>query len=114
MRLYRVATLASQPVAAVVGGPGTFNLPQSGVVSRGALFIANTTSNLVHLWRDAADAAAGRTADVLLGATSVTPVPPPRITENTFFWPGAAAFDGSYLWVGEFKFSNRILRFSVR
>ncbi|MBI4502715.1 MAG: hypothetical protein HY700_16335, partial [Gemmatimonadetes bacterium] len=33
VRLYRVATLASQPVAAVVGGPGTFNLPQSGVVS---------------------------------------------------------------------------------
>jgi len=114
VRLYRVATLATQASAAVVGGPGTFNLPQSGVVARGSLFIANTTSNLVHVWRDAADAAAGRPADVLLGATSATPVPPPRIGQNTFFWPGASAFDGSYLWVGEFKFSNRIVRFSVR
>ncbi len=30
------------------------------------------------------------------------------------FWPGAVAFDGSYLLVGEFKFSGRVLRCSLR
>jgi hypothetical protein len=58
------------------------------------------------------DAVAGRTPDVVLG--DANPAAPPRITERTLFWPGAPAFDGSYLWVGEFKFSGRILRFSVR
>jgi len=36
----------------------------------------------------------------------------PELTRNQFFWPGAIAFDGTYLWVGEFKFSGRLLRFS--
>lgn len=29
------------------------------------------------------------------------------------FRPASVAFDGSYAWVGEFKFPGRILRFSV-
>lgn len=38
----------------------------------------------------------------------------PRTGQSTFFWPGVPAFDGSYLWLGEYKFSNRLLRFTVR
>jgi hypothetical protein len=37
-----------------------------------------------------------------------------RIGRDKLFWPGALAFDGGYLWVGEFKFSTRILRFRPR
>jgi hypothetical protein len=37
----------------------------------------------------------------------------PETGRSTLFWPGAPVFDGSYLWLGEFKFSNRLLRFSI-
>ncbi len=114
VRLYRVSTLATQPEYATVGGVGTFNLPQSATVARGSLFVSATNFNVVHGWRDAGDAALGRPADLIIGASAATPVPPPRITQRTLFWPGGVAFDGSYLWVGEFKFSNRLLRYTVR
>lgn len=32
---------------------------------------------------------------------------------NMLFLPGSLAWDGAHLWVGEFKFSTRILRFSL-
>jgi hypothetical protein len=114
VRLFRVSELRDGATGTAVGGAGTFNLPQHGLVARGALFVANTTSNVVHAWRDAASAAAGRPADVILGSPDGQLVQPPRIGRSTFFWPGAIAFDGAYLWVGEFKFSNRILRFTAR
>jgi hypothetical protein len=98
----------------IVGGPGTFNLPQGGQVARGSLFVSSTNNNVVHVWRDVANAAAGRPADVILGAASATPVPAPAIGTATFFWPGAIAWDGSHLWIGEHKFSNRLLVFGAR
>jgi hypothetical protein len=113
VRLYRVDQLAASASYAEVGGVGTFNLPQEGHVERGSLFVANTTSNIVHVWRDVAAAAAGQPPDVILGAATATPHPP-RTGASTLFWPGTVAFDGSYVWVGEFKFSNRIVRYSVR
>jgi hypothetical protein len=30
------------------------------------------------------------------------------------FWPGGLSFDGAYLWTGEYKFSGRLLRCSLR
>lgn len=114
VRLYRVADLASNPEPMIVGGPGTFNRPQDAQVSRGSLFVSSTPNNVVHVWRDAASAAAGRPADVILGALAASPVPPPALGTSTFFWPGAIAWDGNYLWVGEYKFSNRLLRFAAR
>ncbi len=36
----------------------------------------------------------------------------PWIGPDTLFYPAALAFDGTYLWVAEFKFSERLLRFS--
>lgn len=34
-------------------------------------------------------------------------------SEDRLFMPAFLGFDGSFLWVGEFKFSNRLLRYSV-
>ena len=48
---------------------------------------------------------------VILGADSLADTSP-GIGPDTLFYPGALAFDGTYLWVGEFKFSERLLRFS--
>lgn len=77
----------------------------------GALFVADTNSNRVLGWRDAADACNGRMRDAVLGASDLAPRTP-AIGQDTLFWPGAVAFDGRRLWVAEFKFSNRILRFT--
>ena len=38
----------------------------------------------------------------------------PRTGKASLFWPACAAYDGTYLWLGEFKFSERLLRFSPR
>jgi hypothetical protein len=109
--LFEIAKLPSASAGRVVGGAGRFNLPQGAKLAKGGLMIASTNFNQVHLWRRVEDAAAGRSADVLLGDSD--PSAPPRATADAFFWPGVPAFDGSYLWVGEFKFSGRLLRFSV-
>lgn len=89
------------------------NLPQSVIASHGHLFVADTCFNRVLVWRDIEDAITGNNPDVILGAETLDEVAP-EIGRNKLFWPGAVAFDGSFLWVGEFKFSERLLRFSVQ
>lgn len=107
--IYRVADLASPPRQV----PARFNLPEMALVARGALLVAETPANRVHVWKDVSSALAGREPDAVLGAPGREPVAP-SIARDRLFWPGALAFDGSYLWVGEFKFSGRLLRYSVR
>lgn len=112
IRLFEVAKLSSSATGVAVGGVGKFNLPQAATLARGGLYVASTNFNQVHAWRKVDDAVAGKSADVVLGGPNL--LAPPRTTASTFFWPGVPAFDGSYLWVGEFKFSGRLLRLSVR
>jgi len=109
----RVVTQApsANPVA-TIGGPGKFNLPQNAIIAHGSLFIADTGFNRVYVWRNIADAVSGKSADVVLGKTGADATP--LQLKDALFWPVGLAFDGSYLWVGEFKFGNRLLRFSVR
>lgn len=107
--IFAVANLSSNSQAVSLGGPGKFNLPQNALVSQGHLFIADTNNNKVYIWKNIENAIAGREAEVVLGGNKI-----PQIGKNTLFWPGSLAFDGSFLWVGEYKFSERLLRFSVR
>ena len=87
------------------------NLPQGVTLAGGGLFIPDANANRVLAWRDARDAAAGANPDAVQGVTDLQPRKP-AIGQTTMFWPGAVAYDGQRLWVGEFKFSNRILRFT--
>lgn len=107
--LYDVSTLE---FVATVGGVGTFNLPQYALVADGHLFVADTGFNRVHVWEDIQKAIEGLSAEVLLGTQSSDEYDP-AIGQDSLFWPASLAFDGSYLWVGEFKFSGRILRFDI-
>jgi hypothetical protein len=90
---------------------GSVNLPQAATIAGGHFFVADTGHNQVEVWWSLDDALAGRPSDLVLGADDRNEKVP-ELTRNQFFWPGAIAFDGTYLWVGEFKFSGRLLRFS--
>ncbi|MBI4553665.1 MAG: hypothetical protein HY710_15480 [Candidatus Latescibacteria bacterium] len=91
-------------------GPRMFNGVGEAVAAEGHLFVAEGF-NRVHVWRRIEDALTGKWADVLLGQRDVESIRP-EIGRNRLHTPAALSFDGRYLWVGETKFSERILRFS--
>jgi len=101
-------TPSSQPRS--IGGAGQFNLPQHAMAAGGRLFVADTVFNRVHIWNGIDGALEGRSADVVLGQADRRPA----TRRDGLFWPGALSFDGSYLWLGEYKFSGRVLRFSLQ
>jgi hypothetical protein len=110
--LYRIDGLSADSKPVTIGGVGKFNLPQNAIVSKGSLFIADTGFNQVNIWRSVDDAFSGKDADVILG--NEDRMTSPEIGRSTLFWPAGLAFDGSYLWVSEFKFSGRLLRFAIQ
>lgn len=114
VNIYKVSELSSNSKPVIVIGEKIkmFNLPQNAIVSKGSLFIADTGFHRVQIWKNIKDAINGKEPDVILGKGG--PNIPPMPTRNSFFNPAGLAFDGSYLWVSELKFSFRILRFSVK
>lgn len=65
----------------------------------------------MHVWRKLEDALAGRWADVVLGEEGFEDLQA-ELGQDKLFWPAGVCFDGSYLWIAEVKFSERLLRFS--
>ena len=102
-----IATLGSS--ASDIAGDA--NLPVGALAAAGHLFAADVNNSQVLVWEDIADALAGLSADAILGASGPTDTRP-EISCNQVFWPAVVSFDGSYLWVGEVKFSGRLVRFS--
>ena len=109
--LYEVKGLSARTEPTVVGGQGVFNLPQGAFASNGRLFVADTGNSQIHVWSKIADALDGQSADIVLGEASFEDTTP-EIKRDKTFWPAAPFYDGELLWVGEFKFSNRLLRFA--
>ncbi len=88
-----------------------FNLPEDVFIDDHRLFVADTVFNRVLIWEKLPERGDEK-PDVVLGQDSFEPDLPPSYTRRGLFWPGAVWFDGHFLWVGEYKFSNRILRYS--
>lgn len=114
IRVYAVDGLSNNanPLKVLEG----FNLPQGATVSHSHLFIGDTGFNRILIWEEIEDAIAGKNPNVRLGLTEEDLMPEqakPQIGKDRLFWPAIPFFDGDYLWVGEFKFSERILRFSL-
>ena len=86
-----------------------FNLPQ-GVFIGERLFVADTGFNRVLVWNRIPENESDE-PDVVIGQESFESLLP-LATRDGLFMPGSIWFDGDYLWVGEMKFSNRILRYS--
>ncbi|MEM3420684.1 MAG: hypothetical protein QW835_06130 [Candidatus Hadarchaeum sp.] len=109
VKVYRVAELSSHSApAATVGGPGGMNLPQAAIVSNGHLFVADSGFNRVLVWKSTEETLTGKwPPDVILVRENLEDRRP-RIRQNSFCNPSGICFDGSYLWIGEFKFSKSV------
>ncbi|MBI4369656.1 MAG: hypothetical protein HY547_05440 [Elusimicrobia bacterium] len=107
--------LIGPPASHLSGGRGMksmFNLATCAEMANGHLFIAEAGGGKVHAWRRIEDAFEGRRADIILGAGDFEEIAQ-ETAQDKMRYPAALSFDGSYLWVGETKFSERLLRFSV-
>ncbi|MCD6094537.1 hypothetical protein J7J39_01375 [bacterium] len=113
VKIYDIANLSQNTSpTATIGGPGKMNLPQHAIVKYEMLFVGDTCNNRVLIWNKIEEALAGKwPPDAILGQSSLEESQP-AIGKKGLIFPGGLSFDGNYLWVGEFKFSNRILRFS--
>ena len=107
--VYRVADILTNPSKNVIGGTG-INGAAGAYLGNGQLFVADNGFARVHIWNDVEDAIRGDSADAFLGNQSSTSYP--QIGQDKLFLPKFLTYDGNYLWVGEVKFSNRLLRFS--
>jgi hypothetical protein len=113
--IYRVSDISTntnpQPWKVITSTPSLrLNLPASAITFNGSLAIANTSFNQLLLWpviNDAPDA----TKAIVLGQPSISSTTS-AIGKNRLFMPATLAWDGLHLWVGEVKFSSRVLRFS--
>lgn len=115
VKLYRVADLpgGTTPVRSIQAPQAQLNLPGGCTASHGRLFIGDTSFNRVLVWSNILDAVNGLAPGIVLGATSLSLADTtPEIGRDKLFMPAALNFDGQYLWVGEFKFSSRLLRYS--
>lgn len=113
--IFKVSDLDSNSQATSLKKSLKFNLPQYAVISDKKLFIGDTNFNRVLIWKNIEDALLGKSPDTLLGFTKLDTISEetkPQIGKDKLFWPAAPSYDGKYLWLGEFKFSERLLRFS--
>jgi hypothetical protein len=111
VHLYDVNGLPSKTLPAATITRPQINGAGSALLAGGKLFVTDIGFSKTLVWSQVESALAGRDPDIILGATSLDENRP-EIGRNNQFWPSAASFDGSYLWVGEVKFSHRLLRYS--
>ncbi|MFN0109606.1 MAG: hypothetical protein ACKVZH_12185 [Blastocatellia bacterium] len=107
---YKVSDLTASPTQ--LRWAGKFNQPYNVLLANGGFYVADMGSGRVQIWNRLADAQAGRSPDVLLGAKTLNDFTH-ETAKDKLFRPAALTFDGSYLWVGEFKFSHRLIRFDL-
>jgi hypothetical protein len=111
VHLYDIGRLPSNTSPAVIITRPRLNGAGGALLAGGKLFVMDTGFSKTLVWSQVESALAGRDPDIILGATSFDENRA-EIGRDKQFWPAAASFDGSYLWVGEVKFSHRLLRYS--
>lgn len=87
-------------------------LPAGAYVHDGRLFVADTGNNRVLGWSRFPESRLDE-PDIVLGQKDFAGNYPSN-SKSGLFVPAYINFDGSFLWVGETKWSNRLLRYSVQ
>jgi hypothetical protein len=111
-RVYEVATLGADAEAQSIPPGDWSSILGQGIVHDGHAFLVDRGFNRVYVWERVEDALAGEPAEVLLGASGWDDTDP-GVRQDALFWPDRIAWDGRRLWVGEFKFSGRVVAFEV-
>ncbi|MBX7220444.1 MAG: hypothetical protein K1Y36_10905 [Blastocatellia bacterium] len=116
--LYKIESLSATATPVKVfsrQGAADFslNLPQDALLADNQFFISDTVNSRVLAWQNVEQAISGNPPDAILGQTNAQSRQA-GIGRNRLFWPGGLAYDGSRLWVGEYKFSSRMLAFRNR
>ena len=112
--VYSVDGIASNegPVILKDMGDARLNLAQGVFIDGEHLFVSDTGFNRVLIWNKI-PTKNDTPPDIVLGQKDFSGKFP-SIGQDRMFMPAGLSFDGTYLWVGEFKFSGRILRYSVQ
>lgn len=83
------------------------NLPNDVLLEGDGLFVASTVANTILFWEDIQDVLEGEFPTQTWGATQRGEAP--SHATGKLFWPGALDVHDGVLYVGEFKFSDRLL-----
>jgi len=88
--------------------PVRVNLPNQAKFLPFGVGIADTSYHRVQLWGSLADMQSGAAPQVVIGGEEGAR---PQTTASGLYFPASLEVVGEYLYVGEFKFSNRILAY---
>jgi hypothetical protein len=86
------------------------NLPNQAKFLSFGFGVADTSFHRVQIWKSLADALAGKSPALILGGDMGSR---PETSADGFYFPASLESMGGHLYVGEFKFSNRILAFPI-
>ncbi len=92
----------------------TSRVSPTGVwVYNNSLFVADGSNNRVVVWSRFPESEMNE-PDIVLGQPDFQSTYPVNSKDRLHIFPNSVNFDGTFLWVGETKWSNRLLRFSVQ
>lgn len=110
--VWTVGALANNQSGTAITGT-TFNLPMGGLPVNGGLFVADTGFDRVVWWSTMSAALSGAAPTAVLGASTAATKANSGLGISKFRMPRSMLVQHGYLWVGEQKFGNRILRFKL-
>jgi len=110
--VWTVGALADNQSGRKVTGT-TYNGTMGGLPANGGLFIADTGFDRVVWWSSMSAALSGGAPTAVLGASTAATKANSGLGINKLRMPRSLLVQHGYLWVGEQKFGNRILRFKL-
>ena len=102
MKVIKFSDLSSNTLKNI---PNSNSFPQSAVVTDIGFFVSQQSKHQVLGWDSIESALAGNPPKNIIGSGKKSKASNGIKMANTIAW------DGSHLWIGEFKFSTRMLAF---
>jgi len=117
-----IPTINNKPAdfsISIINHSDTENFPTSKISPTGVwvyndkLFVVDASNNRVLIWSKFPRGEIDE-PDIVIGQPDFQSTYPSNSKDRFHIFPNTINFDGSFLWVGETKWSNRLLRFSVQ
>lgn len=111
--IYKISDLLNgntNPFKEIHPGQLQINLPNEAITFNGSFALANTNYSNILLWQDINDVP-NPDKMIILGQNENSNNNIPQIGKNRLFLPATLLYINGGLWVGEVKFSSRIVKF---